>query len=155
MDIDCWVRRSKRTDHPLVADVAEVLDVPVLSGQPAAGHRSHVVRMRVSFHQLVADIVSVVRIEAPLQKLIAQTVLEDGRTQHIPNTYPLLFSVLARGGLVPIPRNEVAVQTMPQIEGANHDSPHSKRPVTVDGIFLEISVHLIRNLITEKVLGFP
>ena len=132
-----------------------MFNISVLSRQSTAGHRSHIVRMRVSFHQLVPHIVSIMRIEAPLQKLVAQTVLQNGRTQHVSNTDPLLLSVLARGGLVPIPRNEVAVQTMPQIDRADDNGPHTEGAVTVDGIFLEISIHFIRDLVTEKILGFP
>ena len=109
----------------------------------------------MTLNQLVAHVVSVVRIEAPLQKLVAQTILKNGRTQHVSNTDPLLLSVLARGSLVPVPGNEVAVQTMAQIDPADDDSPHSEGTVTIDGIFLEISIHFVRDLITEKVLGFP
>lgn len=123
--------------------MSKVLDISVPSGQSTASHRSHVVRMSVTLNQFVPHIISVVRIEAPLQKLVAQTVLKNGRTQHVSNTDSLLLSVLASRSFVPIPRNEVAVQTMAQIDPADDDRPHSEGAVTVDGIFLEISIHFI------------
>ena len=146
---------SKRTDHPLVVDVAEVFDVSVLSGQSAAGHRSHIVRMRVALNQLVPHVVSVVRVEAPFQKLETESIFDNSGAERISNTDPLLFSVLARCGLVPVPRHEVTIERMAHIDGANNNHPHSEGTVTVDGVLLEISVHLVRNYIQKAVLGLP
>lgn len=86
---------SKRTDHPLVVDVAEVFNVSVLSGQSTASHCSHVVWMRMSLNQFVAHIVSVVWVEAPLQKLETERIFNNSGAESISNADPLLFTVLA------------------------------------------------------------
>jgi hypothetical protein len=55
----------------------------------------------------------------------------------------LFLPILARGGFIPIPRNEVTVKCMANVYDTNNDCPHSEGTVTVDGVFLEIPIHLI------------
>ena len=146
---------SKRTDHPLVIDVGEVLNVPVLSRQSTAGHRSHIVRMRMSLNKFMTDIVSVVRVESPLQKLETESIFDNSGAESISNMDPLLLSVLAGSSLVPIPRHEVAIDRMAQIDRADDNGPHCEGAVTVDGVLLKIPVHLVRNYIQKVILGLP
>ena len=149
----CW--RSEGTDHPLALCLGIVLNVSVLPGQAAASHGSHVVRMRMTLDQLVSHIESVVRSEAPFQILVTDAILDDGWTQNVSQSDPLLFAVLAWGRFIPIPRNEVTVQSVAQIDSANDNSPHTEGAVGVDGVFLEISVHFVWNCMGDDVLGLP
>ena len=122
-----------------------MLSISVWSIQSRASHCTDVVRVGKTFSHLVSDIVSVVRIEAPLQELETRTILEIRRCQSISHSHSLLFSVFATCILVPIPRHKIRVEFMPNIDDTNIHDPHSEGAVTVYGVFLEISVHFILN----------
>ena len=109
----------------------------------------------MTLNQLVAHVVSVMRIEAPLQKLESESIFDNCGAESISNTDPLLLSVLAGGSFVPIPRHEVTIEGMAHIDRADNHDPHSERTVTVDGVLLEIPVHLIRNYVQKVILGLP
>ena len=96
------VCRSKGSNHPLVFHVAVMLNVPVLSVETTASHRSHVVGMCVSFKQLMPHVIRVMRAESPLQELKTQRVFNRGRIDDISYTDSLFFSILTRCCLVPI-----------------------------------------------------
>jgi hypothetical protein len=134
---------SHEAEHLLLVDVVVVLDVPVLPVEAGAGHRSHVVGVGVALQHLVPHVKGIMRAESPLQELEAQTVLDDGGTECVPHPDALLLSILAGGSLHPVPGHEITVHSVPNVEEANHNHPHTERAVTVNRVLLEIPVHLV------------
>ena len=45
--------------------------------------------------------------------------------------------------VLPIPGEDVVVHLVDEVEDGNPDSPHSEGTVAVDGVFLEVTIHLV------------
>ena len=135
------------TKHSLFESmlIRVVFSVSVLAIERSAYHGSHVVRMLKTTHHMNLDSVGTVRIEAPLQKLEAVWIFNDHWTESIPHSDSLLFSVFDSSSFVPVPRHKIWIESMDAVNGADVDDPHAERTVTVNCIFLEISVHFVLN----------
>jgi hypothetical protein len=91
----------------------------------------------------VPHIVGVVRSKSPLKELETDGILNDSGTKGISHSDSLFLSILARSGFITVPRNEITVKCMANVYDTNNHCPHSKGTVTVDSVFLEISVHFV------------
>ena len=132
--------------------VGIVLFVPVESVERRDVHSSNIVRVHVALHQLGLNVLAGVRREAPFQELNTSMIFNEGRVQSISHSHSLLFSVFDRPSFVPIPRDEVRVDCMTTIGHTNDDDPHTERTITVESIFLEISVHFVVNFVKNDIL---
>jgi hypothetical protein len=94
----------------------------------------------------------IVRVEGPFGNLDTVTVFHDCGGDGIFNSDSFFLTISHGGVPVPIPREDVIVHFVKQISDENIAGPHTERAVTVDGVFLEISIHFVGVYIDKKIL---
>lgn len=136
---------SRRNHFGLVITnvFAVVLNITVPSIKRADVHCSHIIRIGQALTDSSSDAVVIVRSPTPLSELHTQSFFQQGGGQGVSHSDSLLLTIFAGGSFVPVPRQEIVVHFVDEINGGNVGDPHTERTVTVDGIFLEISVHFI------------
>ena len=139
----------------VLRDTHVVLFVSVHSVQTSAVHGSDVVGVAVTLNQLASDVVLRVGSETPFQDLHTESVLYNGGVESVTHTYSLFLSVLAGSSLVPIPGNEVVIDSVETVKSSHDHNPHTERAVGVDGVFLEVPVHFVGNWVGADVLLEP
>ena len=124
--------------------VPVVFDVPVLSVTSGHVHGSDVVRVTETRRKSSSDGVEVMRIPAPFGQLNTVAIFEDGGSESVSHSDSFFLSVLNRGCSVPIPGEDVVIKLVEEVNEENVAEPHAERTVTVNSVFLEVSVHFVR-----------
>jgi len=122
-----------------------MFDVSVLSVKCAHMHCSYIIRMCMSFSQFMPDVMEIVRSPSNLSILNTYAFFQNCGRDGISHSHTLFFSVFASCSFVPVPWDHVCIKHMASIDDGDEKNPHGKGTVTVECIFLEISVHFIRN----------
>lgn len=123
--------------------VSVVFNVSVLSVAWRHVHGSNIVRMTQTWGKSSSNWVEIVRHPSPFGDLNTISFFNEGGSNSISHSDSLFFSVFTGGGSIPIPRINIIVKFMSNIDGSDNREPHTERTVTVDGVFLEISIHFI------------
>lgn len=123
--------------------VSVVFNVSVLSVAWRHVHGSDIVRMTQTWGKSSSNWVEIVRHPSPFGDLNTISFFNEGGSNSISHSDSLFFSVFTGGGSIPIPRINIIVKFMSNIDGSDNREPHTERTVTVDGVFLEISIHFI------------
>lgn len=123
--------------------VSVVFNVSVLSVAWRHVHGSDIVRMTQTWGKSSSNGVEIVRHPSPFGDLNTISFFNEGGSNSISHSDSLFFSVFTGGGSIPIPRINIIVKFMSNIDGSDDREPHTERTVTVDGVFLEISIHFI------------
>lgn len=123
--------------------VSVVFNVSVLSVAWRHVHGSNIVRMTQTWGKSSSNWVEIVRHPSPFGDLNTISFFNEGGSNSISHSDSLFFSVFTGGGSIPIPRINIIVKFMSNIDSSDNREPHTERTVTVDGVFLEISIHFI------------
>ena len=137
---------ESRSNHSglIVSDMFPVmLDISVSPVHCAHSHGSNIVRVGETFSDSSSDTVIIVRGPSPLGKLHTGGFFHEGWGEGVSHSHSLLFPIFAGGCLVPVPREEIVVDFVAQINSSDHHDPHTEWTVTVDSVLLEISVHFV------------
>ena len=82
-------------------------------------------------------------VPGPFTHLDTSAFFKSGGGDSILHSDSFLLTIADGGSLAPIPGNEVVIHLMEEVASEDVAQPHTEGTVTVDGVFLEISVHFV------------
>lgn len=127
-----------------------MFDVTMLSVTGWDVHGPYVIRVTQTWRKSSPDWVEIVRHPSPFGDLDTESLLDQGWGNGVSHSDSFFFSVFTGGSSVPIPWENVIVKFMADINWSDDYKPHTERTVTVDGVFLEVSVHFIGAFVRIK-----
>lgn len=138
------IRSSLNHGGFFISDSVSVMfNVSVFSVAARNVHRSDIVRVTQTWGKSSSNGVKIVRHPSPLGNLNTEGFFNDGWSNSVSHSDSFFFSIFAWGSSVPIPRIDVVIKFMHKINSGNDSDPHTEWTVTINGIFLEISIHFI------------
>jgi len=123
--------------------VSVVFNVSVLSVAWRHVHGSNIVRVAQTWWKSSSNGVEIVRHPSPLGDLNTISFFNEWGSDSISHSDSFFFSVFTGGSSVPIPRVNIVVKFVCNIDASDDCEPHTEWTVTVNGVLLEISIHFI------------
>lgn len=123
--------------------VSVVFNVSVLSVAWRHVHGSNIVRVTQTWWESSSNGVEIVRHPSPFGDLNTIGFFNERRSNGISHSDSFFLSVFTGGSSVPIPRINIVVKFVSNIDGSDDCEPHTEWTVTVNGVLLEISIHFI------------
>ena len=140
----------------IIAHISSVvfhISVPSVEGRDS--HGPDIIGVREARSDSGSYAMVVVRHPSPFRILQTSGFFNQSRGKSISHSNSALFSIFTGGCFVPVPRQEIVVAFVTQIKSGDVHNPHTERTITINGVFLEISVHFVGVCIISYVLKYP
>ena len=123
--------------------VSVVFNVSVLSVAWRHVHGSNIVRVAQTWWESSSNGVEIVRHPSPFGDLNTISFFNERRSDGISHSDSFFLSIFTGCSSVPIPRINIVVKFVSNIDCGDGWDPHTEWTVTVKGVLLEISIHFI------------